>query len=73
MFVIYTHYGSGLTFRTGPVALRRRSGLWAHYYVRDHPKSCSCNKCFRRVSAGPVPTMPEGRQGGRFYHVAAGA
>ena len=67
MYVIYSDYGRGVTFRTGPAKLRHRVGLWAHFYVRQHPQSCSCPRCLRRVSAGPVSTLPAGRVTGRLY------
>ena len=69
MYVIYTRYGRGMTFRTGPAALRHRAGLWAHFYVRQHPRSCDCLRCLRRVSAGPIPVLPAGRVTGRIYAV----
>ena len=68
VYVIYTHYGQGVTFRTGPPELRRRAGLWAHFYVRQHPASCSCLRCLRRVSAGPA-VLPLGRKVSRLYKV----
>ena len=67
MYVIYTRYGRGMAFRTGPAELRHRVGLWAHYYVRVHPHTCSCPKCFDRVCAGPVDVLPEGRETARMY------
>jgi len=68
MYVIYAHYGKGMTFRSGPPGLRFRRGLWAHFYVRQHPQSCSCLRCLRRVSAGPA-TLPADRVVGRMYKV----
>ena len=67
MYVIYTSYGAGMVFRTGPPALRVRHGLWAHFYVRQHPRACDCPRCWRRVSAGPIDALPEGRVCGRMY------
>ena len=69
MYVIYVNYGKGMRFRTGPVELRHRVGLWAHFYRRVHSVRCSCIGCLERVSAGPAE-LPEGRQTGRMYHVA---
>ena len=67
MYVIYVNYGRGVTFRTGPVHWRHRVGLWAHYYVRDHPRTCSCLRCLRRISARPVVSLPPGRVTGHMY------
>lgn len=68
MFVIYVDYGQeGMTFRCGPPELRRRVGLWAHFYRRVHPVTCSCIHCCVRVCAGPVAVIPEGRVTGRMY------
>ena len=69
MYVIYSNYGPGMTFRTGPAELRHRIGLWVHFYMRQHPRSCSCLCCLRRVSAGPVSALPAGRVTGRLYAV----
>lgn len=70
MLVIYVNYGEGMTFKTGPVALRVRVGLWGHFYRRVHPRGCNCARCLERVCAGPVETLPQGRETGRMYKVA---
>lgn len=67
LYVMYVNYGQGITYRTGPVELRHRVGLWAHFYVRDHPPSCQCLKCFRRLCFGPVEAILEGRKPGYMY------
>lgn len=68
LYVIYVNYGRrGMTFCTGPVELRHRVGLWAHVYTRQHLQSCSCLHCLRRISAGPVVSLPPGRVTGQMY------
>jgi hypothetical protein len=69
LYVIYVNYGSGMTFRTGPVELRHREGLWAHFYRRVHPPTCSCLRCLERMCAGPVEKLPEGRRTGVMHPV----
>jgi len=68
LYVIYVNYGShGMTYRTGPVELRHRVGLWMHTYRRVHPANCQCLRCFERVAAGPTPKLPPGRTCGHMY------
>lgn len=68
VYVIYGDYGDGIQFRTGPEDTRFRAGLWAHFYKRVHPVTCSCPQCLKRIALYPVPTLPRGRQPGRMYH-----
>lgn len=67
IYVIYVNYGSGMRFRTGPVGLRYRLGLWMHTYRRVHPANCQCLRCFERIAAGPTPELPAGRKCGHMY------
>ena len=71
LFIIYVNYGRGVSFRTGPIEARFRSGLWSHIYRRRHEHGhCSgCPGCMERVALGQVPTLPEGRQTGRMYRM----
>ena len=70
MYVIYVDYGKkGTLFCTGPASARFRQGLWAHWYRRVHPVTCSCLRCLERVHLGPVSSIPHGLQPCRMYPV----
>jgi len=70
MYVIYVDYGSkGMRFRTGPEDARFRRGLWAHWYRRVHPVTCSCLRCLERAHLGPVTRVPIGLRPGIMYLV----
>lgn len=62
LYVMYTDYGAGRTFQTGPEDKRHRSGIWAHYYVRENSEH------LRRVHLGPV-VLPESGIVGKMYIV----
>lgn len=69
IFVIYVNYSDGVEFQTGPEEARFRAGLWAHFYRRQHPRTCSCLHCLKRISLGPVDEIPQGIKAGRMYPV----
>lgn len=69
LFVIYVNYGSGVTFRTGPIEARFRSGLWSHIYRRVHQNCAGCPTCMERVAMGQVNELPRGSSTGRMYRL----